>query len=383
MRKTCAAVIVAAGSATRMQGIDKMLVPLAGVPVVLRSVRALAASDCIDSLVIVTRTECMETLRTLCAEVSKPVTVVAGGASRPESVLAGLAALPEGTELAAIHDGARPLVTQAVIAEAVEAAGRCGAAAPAVPVHDTIKQAENGLVRATPERKTLFAVQTPQVFDVKLLKTVLRAAMERGIALTDDCSAVEAAGKPVVLTQGCEENLKITTPVDLTLAEAILKRRKTMRIGHGYDVHRLTEGRRLILGGVEIPFERGLDGHSDADVLVHALMDALLGAAGLRDIGVLFPDNDPAYKNISSMLLLDRVMLTLEHAGYAVGNVDVTVLAQRPKLKDYIPVMRENLARAMKIPLDCVNIKATTEEGLGFTGSGEGIACHAVCLLER
>lgn len=383
MRKTCAAVIVAAGSATRMQGIDKMLVPLAGVPVVLRSVRALAASDCIDSLVIVTRTECMETLRTLCAEVSKPVTVVAGGASRPESVLAGLAALPEGTELAAIHDGARPLVTQAVIAEAVEAAGRCGAAAPAVPVHDTIKQAENGLVRATPERKTLFAVQTPQVFDVKLLKTVLRAAMERGIALTDDCSAVEAAGKPVVLTQGCEENLKITTPVDLTLAEAILKRRKTMRIGHGYDVHRLTEGRKLILGGVEIPFERGLDGHSDADVLVHALMDALLGAAGLRDIGVLFPDNDPAYKNISSMLLLDRVMLTLEHAGYAVGNVDVTVLVQRPKLKDYIPVMRENLARAMKIPLDCVNIKATTEEGLGFTGSGEGIACHAVCLLER
>ena len=383
MRKTCAAVIVAAGSATRMQGIDKMLTPLAGVPVVLHSVRALAASDCIDSLVIVTRAELMETLRMLCAEVSKPVTVVAGGASRPESVLAGLAALPEGTELAAIHDGARPLVTQSVIAEAVEAAGRCGAAAPAVPVHDTIKQAENGLVRATPERKTLFAVQTPQVFDVKLLKTVLRTAMERGIALTDDCSAVEAAGKPVVLTQGCEENLKITTPVDLTLAEAILKRRKTMRIGHGYDVHRLTEGRRLILGGVEIPFERGLDGHSDADVLVHALMDALLGAAGLRDIGVLFPDNDPAYKNISSMLLLDRVMQTLERAGYAVGNVDVTVLAQRPKLKDYIPVMRENLARAMKIPLDCVNIKATTEEGLGFTGSGEGIACHAVCLLER
>ncbi len=383
MRKTCAAVVVAAGSATRMQGIDKMLAPLAGVPVVLRSIRALAASDCIDSLVLVTRAELMETLRTLCAEVSKPVTVVPGGASRPESVLAGLAALPEGTELAAIHDGARPLVTQAVIAEAVEAAGRCGAAAPAVPVHDTIKQAENGIVHATPERKTLFAVQTPQVFDVRLLKTALRAAMERGIALTDDCSAVEAVGKPVVLTQGCEENLKITTPVDLTLAEAILKRRKTMRIGHGYDVHRLKEGRKLILGGVEIPFERGLDGHSDADVLVHALMDALLGAAGLRDIGVLFPDNDPAYKNISSMLLLDRVMQTLERAGYAVGNVDVTVLAQRPKLKDYIPVMRENLACAMKIPLDCVNIKATTEEGLGFTGSGEGIACHAVCLLER
>ena len=155
-----------------------------------------------------------------------------------------------------------------------------------------------------------------------------------------------------------------------------------MRIGHGYDVHRLTEGRRLILGGVEIPFERGLDGHSDADVLVHALMDALLGAAGERDIGVLFPDNDPRYRGISSLLLLQEVMRLLREKNLRVGNADVTVLAQRPKLRDCIPQMRENLARAMEIPLDRVNVKATTEEGLGFTGSGAGIACHAVCLLE-
>lgn len=156
-----------------------------------------------------------------------------------------------------------------------------------------------------------------------------------------------------------------------------------MRIGHGYDVHRLTEGRRLILGGVEIPYERGLDGHSDADVLVHALMDALLGAAGLRDIGVLFPDTDPRYKGISSLLLLEEVMRLLREKGLRVGNADVTVLAQRPKLKDHIPQMRENLARAMDVPPDRINVKATTEEGLGFTGSGEGIACHAVCLLEE
>ena len=148
-----------------------------------------------------------------------------------------------------------------------------------------------------------------------------------------------------------------------------------MRIGHGYDVHRLCEGRRLILGGVEIPFERGLDGHSDADVLTHAVMDALLGAAGLRDIGVLFPDTDPAYRGISSLSLLKEVMQRVRTAGFAVGNVDVTVLAQRPKL-------REQLAEAMCVPVSCVNVKATTEEGLGFTGSGEGIACHAVCLLE-
>ena len=153
-----------------------------------------------------------------------------------------------------------------------------------------------------------------------------------------------------------------------------------MRIGHGYDVHRLVEGRKLILGGVEIPFERGLDGHSDADVLLHAVMDALLGAAAMRDIGVLFPDQDARFKGISSMLLLEEVMQRLLHKGYRVGNVDVTVLAQRPKLKDHIPQMKENLACALGVDPDRVNIKATTEEGLGFTGRGEGIACHAVCL---
>ncbi len=156
-----------------------------------------------------------------------------------------------------------------------------------------------------------------------------------------------------------------------------------MRIGHGYDVHRLTEGRKLILGGVDIPYERGLDGHSDADVLLHALMDALLGAAAMRDIGVLFPDNDDRFKGISSMLLLEEVVKRLENGGFRVGNVDVTILAQRPKLKPYIPQMIENIARALHVALDRVNVKATTEEGLGFTGSGEGMACHAVCLIEE
>ena len=156
-----------------------------------------------------------------------------------------------------------------------------------------------------------------------------------------------------------------------------------MRIGHGYDVHRLVEGRKLILGGVEIPYALGLDGHSDADVLLHAVCDALLGAAALRDIGVLFPDNDPKFKGISSLLLLEEVMRRIREKGYRVGNLDVTVLAQRPKLRDYIPQMKENLAKALCVDADRVNVKATTEEGLGFTGSGEGMACHAVCLLEE
>ena len=155
-----------------------------------------------------------------------------------------------------------------------------------------------------------------------------------------------------------------------------------MRIGHGYDVHRLTEGRKLILGGVEIPYEKGLDGHSDADVLLHAVMDALLGAAALRDIGVSFPDNDERYRGIDSMLLLAEVMERLTQKKLRVGNVDVTVIAQRPRLSGFIPQMQANLARGMQVDADRVNIKATTEEGLGFTGRGEGIACHAVCLLE-
>ena len=156
-----------------------------------------------------------------------------------------------------------------------------------------------------------------------------------------------------------------------------------MRIGHGYDVHRLVSGRDLILGGVKIPYALGLDGHSDADVLLHAVMDALLGAAALRDIGYHFPDTDPTYKGVDSMKLLEAVGQKLTAAGYRVGNIDVTMIAQKPKLKEYIPQMTQNIARALDIPVGRVNVKATTEEKLGFTGSGEGMSCHAVCLLEE
>ena len=156
-----------------------------------------------------------------------------------------------------------------------------------------------------------------------------------------------------------------------------------MRIGHGYDVHRLVVGRDLVLGGVQIPYEKGLDGHSDADVLIHAVMDALLGAAAMGDIGRHFPDTDPAYKGISSMKLLKLVWEKLKKAGYRVGNVDVTIIAQKPKLKDFIPAMQENIAGALETDISRINIKATTEEHLGFTGDGSGMSCHAVCLLEE
>lgn len=156
-----------------------------------------------------------------------------------------------------------------------------------------------------------------------------------------------------------------------------------MRIGHGYDVHRLVEGRKLILGGAEIPFDKGLLGHSDADVLLHAISDSLLGAAALGDIGKHFPDTDESFKGANSLLLLEKVCALLKEKGYKIVNIDATVLAQRPKLKDYIEKMRENIARACNIDIDAISVKATTEEGLGFTGAGEGIAAHAVCLIQK
>lgn len=221
----CSAVIVAAGSAQRMQGIDKLLAPLDSVPVLRRTVEALASAPEITELIVVTRADRLEAVQALCEGLSKPVSVVPGGKTRAESVLCGLsaAAMP----YVAIHDGARPLVTNEVIAQAVSAAVSCGAAAPAVPVHDTIKRAESGLVLETPDRSTLFAVQTPQVFRTEEIRSVLRWAIAQGLPLTDDCSAMEAAGRPVRLTPGDVKNLKITTPVDLRIAEAIWKGRTT------------------------------------------------------------------------------------------------------------------------------------------------------------
>lgn len=217
------AVIVAAGTASRMRGIDKILAPLGGEPLLLQTVRAVASSAQIDRILIVTRADLLETVKNLCQSEEKVTDVLAGGETRTASVMNGLRRVT--TPLVAVHDGARPLVTAQVIDEAVAAAEVCGAAAPAIPVHDTVKVARDGIVTATPDRATLFAVQTPQVFETERLRSALEAAAERGIALTDDCSAAEAAGMTVRLTAGSEENLKITTPIDLVLAEAILKRR--------------------------------------------------------------------------------------------------------------------------------------------------------------
>ena len=371
LQKTISAVLVAAGSSTRM-GFDKLSFDLGGETVLHRSIRAFDQCPQIGEIVLVAgkNRAFVEQQAVGC---TKPVQIVAGGATRAESAKNGV--LAAHGELVAVHDAARPFVSPAVIAAVLEAAARCGAAAPAVPVKDTIKQAVPGdgktvpeacLVHSTPDRSTLYAVQTPQCFDrTQYLAALQELDAEKARLVTDDCSLFELTGRSVQLTQGDYANLKITTREDLP--RPVQKEETRMRIGHGYDVHRLVEGRKLILGGVEIPFEKGLLGHSDADVLAHAVMDAVLGAAALGDIGQHFPDNDPAYAGADSLELARHV---------------ARILCQRPKLAPHIPAMRANLAAAFGLPVDAVSVKATTEEHLGFTGEGLGIAAHAVALIE-
>ena len=368
------AIIVAAGASRRM-GFDKLSYRLPDGRTVLETSCALfAAHPAVDELVLVAggnRPQC----EAIAAACPKPCTVVQGGATRADSVRSGLAAAKG--QLVAIHDAARPFASAEIITAALQAAAESGAAAPAVPVKDTIKVADqDGKVVATPDRATLYAVQTPQCFDRALYLQALEAVSgEKASLVTDDCSLFELAGLPVTLTAGDYANLKITTKEDL-------QKEKTMRIGHGYDVHRLVEDRKLILGGVEVPYEKGLLGHSDADVLLHAVMDAVLGAAALGDIGQHFPDTDPAYKGADSLALTREVAKIIAAHGYKVGNIDATILCQLPKLAPHIPAMRQNIADAFGLPLDAVSVKATTEEHLGFTGEGLGIAAHAVALIE-
>lgn len=374
------AIIVAAGASRRM-GFDKLSYRLPGGKTVLEtSVAAFAAHPQVDELILVAGGN-LPACQAIAAACPKPCTVVGGGATRADSVCSGLRAAKG--QLVAIHDAARPFVSEQVITDALAEAEAMGAAAPAVAVKDTIKIANDGAVVQTPDRAALFAVQTPQCFCRNLYWKALEAVQGEKVHLvTDDCSLFELAGLPVHLTQGDYVNLKITTKEDLPAA-AQNKGENTMRIGHGYDVHRLVEDRKLILGGVEVPFEKGLLGHSDADVLAHALADAILGACRGGDIGKLFPDTDPAYEGADSMVLLARVMDYARELGFEFVDADCTIACQQPKITPHRDAMRANLAHALGVDVENVGVAATTTEKLGWEGQGEGIGAWAVCLLQK
>lgn len=373
--KTCA-ILLCGGSGTRM-GIkeNKTLLPIGGVPGIVRCAKAFDGET--DGFLLVVRAGEESAFRAALAACGlQPLAIVPGGEDRQSSALRGLQALPKDAEIALIHDGARPFVTREVIRRVIASVIACGSGAAAVPARDTVKKADRqGRVLETPDRASLWQMQTPQGFFVKdLLLAHARAGENR---YTDDAALMEAAGFPVQLVMGDYRNVKMTSPEDITMAQGML----LPRVGTGWDAHRLAEGRELWLGGVRIPYEKGLLGHSDADVALHALIDALLGAAALGDIGQLFPDSDMKYKGISSLILLQETQKALSARGFAIGNADVTIVCQSPKLAPYIPQMREKIASALGVPAERVSIKATTSEGMGFEGRGEGISAQAAALL--
>ncbi|MEW6749534.1 MAG: 2-C-methyl-D-erythritol 4-phosphate cytidylyltransferase [Candidatus Latescibacterota bacterium] len=392
-RPRVAAIVAAGGQGTRMgSATPKQFLPVGGRPLLRHTLDRLEASAWVDAIVLVVGARDLELCRTHVLGPVPPARLrclVPGGPVRQESVRAGLACLAAEDEVVLVHDGVRPFASEYLIGRVVRAAVEHGAAVPALPARETLKEVRDGFVVRTPDRSRLWTTQTPQGFRRALLEAAYDHARD-GVGATDDAALVERLGHPVQVVEGEAANVKITTPEDLAWAEQRLVREggtgraaPAMRVGLGYDVHRLQAGRRLVLGGVEIPFARGLEGHSDADVLVHAIIDSLLGAAGCGDIGRLFPDTDPQYRGISSLVLLERVREVLAEQGVRVQSVDAVVMAQRPPLAPHVLAMTARVAAALGVEPVAVSIKATTTERLGFVGREEGLAAQAVALVAR
>lgn len=382
-------IVVAAGSGRRFgYERNKLFYPLCGKPVLAHTLMHVFSASSVDEVVIVNAERDHEDIVSIVESLhpSMPVRYALGGAEREDSVYNGLMATSRDADVVMVHDGSRPFAGPEWYDNAVGVMTKAKAAVYAIPVKDTVKEREiaggQGLQTVrTLDRSRLIAVQTPQIFHRDVLIQAHEYAKEHHISGTDDASLVEALGEKLFILQGDERNHKVTTMDDVPILEFYMNGPTEHRVGSGYDVHPLAEGRKLVLGGVEIPFERGLAGHSDADVLVHAVMDALLGAAGLKDIGTYFPDSDAKFKNISSLLLLEKVRQILIENSCRVINVDVTLMAQRPKIKDYVPRMIENIAGALQIDEAAVSVKATTTERLGFVGKEEGMAAQAAAMV--
>lgn len=410
------ALLPAAGAGKRMgSAVPKQYLPLAGRPVIVHTLEIFLRHPRIAGLVVVTGAE-DEWWSTVATHLvpTKPLWMAEGGAERRHSVLNGLEILRQHAhpdDWVLVHDAARPCLSTADLDRLLEQlANDPVGGLLAVPVRDTLKQAnELKRVATTVDRSQLWHALTPQMFRLDLLHESLSAALARDLPVTDEAAALEAAGFAPRLVEGRADNLKITRPEDLALAEFYLthgtgsvrngpdlesvetpavstptvhaSHSRSTRIGHGFDVHAFGPGEYITLGGVRIPHDHGLVAHSDGDVLLHALCDALLGAAGLNDIGHHFPDHDATFKNIDSRVLLRRVVALLRERHLKVGNVDTTIVAQAPKMAPHIAMMRVHIAADLGIEVDQVNVKATTTERLGYLGRGEGIAVHAMVLI--
>ena len=380
--KQNAAIIVAAGSGTRIGGdIPKQYLPLRGKPMLAHSYQAFLEHPGIQQIIVVIGEGQEEIARQSLTRMEMPHFVI-GGATRQESVAAGLAALRSGADVAnvLIHDAARPGLNSGVIDRLLAALESHVGAVPALPVVDSLARGSAGMAE-TVDRQDLWRIQTPQAFHYGVIAKA-HAEWDGTREATDDARMVSALGYQVAIVKGDEALAKYTFAEDFEGDDAAIGR--SMRVGSGYDVHRLAEGEELWLCGVKIDHSHGLAGHSDADVAIHALVDAILGAAAIGDIGDHFPPSDPQWRGASSDRFLAHAVSLVSEMGFAISNVDVTIICEAPKIGPHKLVMRERLAEILKISVDCVSIKATTTENLGFTGRGEGIAAQAVvCLVQR
>ena len=365
---SAAGILLCAGSSARM-GFDKLNTPIGGKTAIERSMDALIQGGC-DAIVFVVNRESEQTVASLDCPV--PHTVVAGGELRTDSVRHGLDAVTE--EIAVIHDAARCFIDPALVKACIESAETFGSGVAAIPVTDTVMRM-HAYGAETLDRNTLRRMQTPQAFRTEQIK----AAYAGGESATDDATLyARFVGAPHFVT-GSEDNRKLTTAADWAWAQ---KRLSEPAFGIGFDTHRLVEGRKLYLGGVEIPYEKGLLGHSDADVLLHAIMDAILGAMKLGDIGKLFPDTDEAYRGISSRELLREVNRLVQKRDMVVRHVDATVICQRPKLAPHREAMERTIAEDLNIPFEAVSVKATTTEGMNDEGRGLCISAQAIASVD-
>jgi 2-C-methyl-D-erythritol 4-phosphate cytidylyltransferase/2-C-methyl-D-erythritol 2,4-cyclodiphosphate synthase len=374
-------IIVAAGRGERLgANVPKQLLDLGGRTMLQRSVDAFDIHPGIGEIVVVLPAEWVAAGPSLVGPTSRPCRFVAGGDRRQDSVRLGVAALSAAADPVLVHDAARPFADIGLIDRVIAAAAETGAAVPAVPARDTVKHVDRDrrVVSRTIPRDEIWLAQTPQGFSRRVLGDAI-ALGARGVEATDDAMLAEQAGHAVRVVPGDERNVKITTPDDLAAARAAVFPQP--RVGTGYDLHRLVEGRPLVLAGVTVPFDRGPYGHSDGDVLCHAITDALLGAAGAGDIGQRFPNADPKWKDAPGLDLLGRALEIVRASGWTVTSADATIVLERPKLAPHLAEIRERLAHVLAVPLDHVSVKAKTNEGVDAVGRGEAIAAHAVVVL--
>ena len=375
------AIIAAAGEGRRLgAAVPKQLLEIAGRSILERSVTAFTSHDRVDDVIVVLPAG----LTWMEQPVADAVRVVAGGSRRQDSVANAFDCVSPGSDVVLVHDAARPFVSAALITRAIDAALEHGAAIAALPARDTVKRVEGMadalVISETIPREAIYLAQTPQAFRRDVLSAAV--AMGRsGVEATDEAMLAERAGHRVHVVEGDPANVKITTASDLDAARRAAGLSSTARIGTGYDLHRLIDGRPLILGGVTVPAEKGAIGHSDADVVCHAVIDAVLGAACEGNVGQHYPDTDPRWKGASSIPMLRDSVRLIGRRGLKVANVDVTVVLERPKIAPYIDEIRSQLASALEVPIDCVSVKGKTNEGVDAVGRGEAIAAHAVALL--